>query len=148
MRRTIAAQMGLNIVEFNKLGEKPENVHEFDLKYEEYQKNLDPQGAIILESRLGFWCQPKSFKIFLTVDEEMAAQRIFNQKRETDHYNSREEVYEETKRRNQEDIDRYQNLYGFNYQDSKNFDLILDTTGKTTEETVEIILQKFQDWQQ
>ena len=44
--------MGLSISEFNLLGEKPENQHEFDLKYEEYQKNLDLYSQVILESRL------------------------------------------------------------------------------------------------
>ena len=44
--------MGLSISEFNLLGDKPENQHEFDLKYEEYQKNLDLNSQVILESRL------------------------------------------------------------------------------------------------
>ena len=146
MKRKIAESMGLNIIEFNKLWELPENQKEFDLKYEEFQKKIDPNEKIILESRLWYYCQPKSFKVFLSVDQESAAKRIFKDKRSTDNYDTREEVYEETKRRNQEDVQRYINLYGINYQDPKNFDLIVDSTGKTIEETTDEINQAFQTW--
>ncbi len=140
MKRKIAEEMWINIVEFNKLWELPENQKEFDLKYEEYQKNLDPNAKIILESRLWYYCQPKSFKVFISVDDESAAKRIFNDHRATDNYTSWEEVYQETKKRNEEDVQRYINLYGINYQDPQNFDLIVDSIGKTLEETVDEIL--------
>lgn len=70
LKRKLAEEMGLSISEFNLLGEKPENQKEFDLKYEEYQKNLPLESSIILESRLGFLCQPKAFKVFLDIRDE------------------------------------------------------------------------------
>jgi cytidylate kinase len=76
MRRNLATEMGINIYEFNKLGDSPENAQEFDLKYEEYQKNLKLTDTIILDSRLGFYAQPHAFKILLEVDEEVASKRI------------------------------------------------------------------------
>ena len=72
LKRKLAEEMGLSISEFNLLGEKPENQHEFDLKYEEYQKNLDLNSQVILESRLWFLCQPNAFKVFLDVNDEVA----------------------------------------------------------------------------
>jgi cytidylate kinase len=77
MKRTLAKEMGLNIQDFNLLGDKPENQQEFDLKYEEYQKNLKLTDKVILDSRLGFYAQPHAFKILLDVDETVAGQRIF-----------------------------------------------------------------------
>jgi cytidylate kinase len=76
MRRKLAEEMGLNIQDFNLLGDKPGNQEEFDLKYEEYQKNLHLEDSIILDSRLGFYTQPKAFKVLLDVDEEVASKRI------------------------------------------------------------------------
>lgn len=146
MKRKIAEYMWINIIKFNELGELPENQKEFDLKYEEYQKNLDSDSKIILESRLGYFCQPKSLKIFISVDDESAAKRIFNDHRSTDKYSSREEAYEETKKRNREDVERYQKLYGINYQDPKNFDLIFDTTGKTLDETVLELIEIIEEY--
>ncbi|MDR2540695.1 MAG: hypothetical protein LBD11_02705 [Candidatus Peribacteria bacterium] len=76
MKRKLAEEMGLNIYEFNLLGDSPEKAQEFDLKYEEYQKNLHLDEKIILDSRLGFYAQPKAFKVLLDVDEEVASKRI------------------------------------------------------------------------
>jgi cytidylate kinase len=76
MKRKLASEMGINIQDFNLLGDKPENQKEFDLKYEEYQKNLELTAAIILDSRLGFYVQPHAFKILLDVDEAIASERI------------------------------------------------------------------------
>ena len=125
------------------MGLLPENQKSFDIKYEDYQKSLSLNQNIVLDSRLGFWCQPNSFKIFLSVDIHEAARRIFLQKRETDNYATEEEVYIATKGRNDEMLQRFKKLYNVNYQDTTNFDLVIDTTGKTTEETISIIMNAF-----
>ena len=98
---------------------------------------------MVIDSRLGFRCQPNSFKIFLTVDDHEAAKRIFAQKRTTDSYATEEDVYLATKGRNDEMLERFQKLYNVNYQDTSNFDLVIDTTTKSTEETISIILDAF-----
>ena len=118
LKRKLAEEMGLSISEFNLLGEKPENQHEFDLKYEEYQKNLDLNSQVILESRLWFLCQPNAFKVFLNVSDEVASQRILNDKRTTDQFFSPEEALEVTKKRNQDDQNRYLSLYNIDLWNS------------------------------
>ena len=77
MKRKLAAEMWINIIEFNKMWDDPEKSAEFDLKYEEYQQNLKLSDNIILDSRLWFYAQPHAFKILLDVDEEIAWERIF-----------------------------------------------------------------------
>lgn len=147
MRRKVAESMGLNILQFDELGNKPENVREFDLKYEEYQKSLSLNDNIVIDARLGFYCQPKSFKIYLTIDDKVAAQRIFDNKRTTDHYASVEEVLQKTQQRAQENKIRYQKLYGVDISDVNNFDLVFDTTGKAPEQVVEDIVEEFDKFQ-
>ncbi len=146
MKRELATQMGLTISEFNKEWEKPENREKFDLKYEDYQKNLDLNSKIILDSRLGFYCQPNAFKVFLDVSDEEAARRIFGDKeRSGDIYTSLEAVYEATKKRNRDDIKRYKELYIIDLSDKANFDLIVDTDGKSPQEVAEEIIEKFNE---
>ena len=82
MKRKLAKEMWLNIHEFNLLWEKPENAKEFDLKYEEFQKWLDLNSNIILDSRLWFFAQPNAFKILLDVSEEIAGERIYKHKKQ------------------------------------------------------------------
>ena len=143
LKRKLAEEMGISISEFNLLGEKPENQHEFDVKYEEYQKNLDLNSQIILESRLWFLCQPNAFKVFLNVSDEVASQRILNDKRTTDHFFSPEEALQVTKKRNQDDQNRYLSLYNIDLWDSSQYNLTIDTSNLTPEEVVEKILIEF-----
>lgn len=136
--------MGMTISEFNQEGEKPENRNIFDLKYEEYQKNLDVNSNIILDSRLWFYCQPKAFKVYLDVSDEEAARRIFNDKeRKADAYTSLQAVQEATNQRNIDDAKRYKELYGIDISDISNFDLVISTDGKTPQQVAEEIIEKF-----
>lgn len=139
--------MGIDILEFNKLGEQPDKSAEFDLKYEEYQKKLDPNANIILDGRMSFYCQPKSFKVFLDVDDAEAARRIMAEHRPTDRFPNLEEATKEIKERNETDALRYEKLYGVNYLDPSHFDFILDTTKRTIEETANEIITKFKEYE-
>ena len=143
LKRKLAEEMGLSISEFNLLGEKPENQHEFDLKYEEYQKNLDLNSQVILESRLWFLCQPNAFKVFLDVNDEVASKRILNDKRTTDQFFSTEEALQVTRKRNQDDQNRYISLYNIDLWDSAQYNLTIDTSKLTPEEIVGKILTEF-----
>jgi hypothetical protein len=68
--------MGITILEFNKIGDQPENVASFDLSYEQYQQDLDVSSKILLDSKLCAYNQPDSFKIRFLVSDEIAAHRL------------------------------------------------------------------------
>ena len=143
MKRKLAAEMWINIIEFNKMWDDPKNAKEFDLKYEEYQKSLKLTDNIILDSRLGFYAQPKAFKILLDVDEEVAWERIFKAKRETDKNTTKKHAIDEVKERNSGDEARYQKLYNVDLWNPNNYNLVIDTSERTPEEVLEIILDEF-----
>lgn len=148
LKRKLAEEMGLSILEFNLLWKQPEYQHAFDLKYEEYQKALDLQSKLILESRLGFLCQPKAFKVFLDVEDEVASQRIYNDQRITDEYQSSQQALEMTRQRNLEDQKRFLDLYGVDLWDTQYYDLRVDTSYKAPEEVVQEILAAFKNYQE
>ena len=143
MKRKLAAEMWINIIEFNKMGDNPENAKEFDLKYEEFQQNLKLTDNIILDSRLWFYAQPKAFKILLDVDEEIAGERIFKAKRDTDKNTTKKHAINEVKERNSSDKERYMKLYNVDLWDPNNYNLVIDTSERTPEEVLEIILDEF-----
>lgn len=143
MKRKLAAEMWINIIEFNKMWDDPKNAKEFDLKYEEYQKNLKLTDNIILDSRLWFYAQPKAFKILLDVDEEVAWERIFKAKRETDKNTTKKHAIDEVKERNSGDEARYMKLYNVDLWNPNNYNLVIDTSERTPEEVLEIILDEF-----
>ena len=143
MKRKLAAEMWINIIEFNKMWDDPEKSAEFDLKYEEYQKNLKLTDNIILDSRLGFYAQPKAFKILLDVDEEVAGERIFKAERDTDKHATKKHAVDEVKERNSSDEARYKKLYNVDLWDPNNYNLVIDTSERTPEEVLDIILYEF-----
>lgn len=148
MKRKLAAEMWINIIEFNKMWDNPEKSAEFDLKYEEYQKSLKLTDSIILDSRLGFYAQPKAFKILLDVDEKVAWERIFKAKRETDKHATKKHAIDEVKERNSSDETRYQKLYNVDLWNPNNYNLVIDTSDRTPEEILQIILDEFKTYKQ
>jgi len=70
--------MGIDIHEFNRLGTLPENIAEYENEYEQYQQDLDVHSTIVLDSRLSWYNQPDSFKVFLQVSDTIAAHRLLN----------------------------------------------------------------------
>ena len=143
MKRKLAAEMWINIIEFNKMWDDPDKSEEFDLKYEEYQKSLKLTDNIILDSRLGFYAQPKAFKILLDVDEEVAWERIFKAERDTDKHATKKHAVAEVKERNSSDEARYQKLYNVDLWNPNNYNLVIDTSERTPEEVLQIILNEF-----
>ena len=143
MKRKLAAEMWINIIEFNKMWDDPEKSAEFDLKYEEYQKSLKLTDNIILDSRLWFYAQPKAFKILLDVDEEIAWERIFKAKRETDKNTTKKQAINEVKERNSSDETRYMKLYNVDLWNPNNYNLVIDTSERTPEEVLQIILEEY-----
>jgi cytidylate kinase len=104
--------------------------------------------GLILDSRLGFYCQPKAFKVYLDVSDEEAARRIFGDKERTgDAYNSLQAVQDATEKRNQDDIHRYKELYNIDLSDKANFNLVVDTDGKIPQQVAEEIISVFTQFQ-
>ena len=143
MKRKLAAEMWINIIEFNKMWDDPEKSAEFDLKYEEYQQNLKLSDDIILDSRLGFYAQPHAFKILLDVDEEVAWERIFKAEMDTDKHASKKHAIAQVKERNSSDEERYKKLYDVDLRNPNNYNLVIDTSERTPEEVLQIILDEF-----
>jgi cytidylate kinase len=148
MKREIATSMGISIHAFNMLGEDPANVEQFDKQYEDMQKALDPNDPIVLDSRLGFYCQPKAFNVFLDVDTVQAAKRIVAAKRwaNESNYTSLQEAIDATQKRNHDDQKRYISLYAIDYFDPGYYDLVIDTTDKTAEEVTTMIVDQYKQY--
>ena len=147
LKRKLAEEMWLSILEFNLLWEKPENQKEFDLKFEEYQKSLDVNSGILLESRLWFLCQPHAFKVFLDVSDEVASKRILWDNRTTDNYDSFESTLQATKERNESDRNRYIKLYWIDLWNKSNYDFMISTDNKTPAEVCDDIIAAFDEYQ-
>lgn len=140
----LAQERGMTIGEFNVYCmEHPEADQEVD----KYQTVLgQEEDNFIMDSRLAWHFIPQSVKIFLDVDLDESARRVFadrkvNPKRADEpQYASAEEVRNAIEKRLKVDDARYQTLYGIHYLDRANYDLVIDTTHIPATEVVEQIL--------
>ncbi len=148
LRGKLAIDRGMTIDEFNQLGESEAFT---DQDVDDYQTQLGRENdRLIIDGRLSWHFIPHSFKIFLDINEDIAAQRIFQAAKQglrSDErpYNSVEEVKERTRLRLASDQKRYQQYYGLDYLDTSNYDLVIDTSKLTPDEIIQVILDKIEN---
>lgn len=144
--RKLAKEKGLDITSFNAyLAEHPEIDRQIEKSAAEYAEEND---NFIIDARLGWYAVPNSFKVYLTIDIDIAAQRAFNDpnRKETECFETIEEQKADMIKRYELENDRYFKLYGIHKEDKNNYDLVIDTSDKTPEEIANEILSKYKEW--
>lgn len=139
-QRKIAEEMGLTTIELNALTIKDKSIDE---RIDAVFKN-PPWGDknCIVDSRLAFYFVPKSFKVCLTVRDEVAGERLFNDTTRSGErkYDSVQQATAAAIERHQLETEHFQKNYQIDIDDKNNFDLVLDTTHLTPEQVCQAIL--------
>lgn len=144
LRGKMARERGVSIDELNVIGETQAFT---DKDVDTYQEKLGrEQDNFILDGRLSWYFVPNSFKVFLDVDEDEAARRIFEDskqglRKDEKPYSSVKEVKERIRARLASDQKRYKRYYNVGFLDRSNYDLVIDTTHLKPEEIVDKILK-------
>lgn len=145
LRREVAKNRGMTIEEYNRLGETDPST---DAEIDEYQKKLpETQKDFVIDGRISWYFIPSSFKVYLTVDERVGAERIYSAlqksatRNEGENLTSVDAVLKSNRKRIESDKKRYARYYGIDAYDTANYDLVIDATDKTPEMTVEEILK-------
>ena len=138
LMRRLAKKKGITLLELSRKAEKSKSMDE---ELDRIQIGLGREDDFVIDSRLGFYFIPRSRKIFLEVKEEVAAGRIFNHLRPEEKENtSLEKTLENIRKRKESEGLRYEKYYGLDCYDKEQYDLVLDTTNLTIEQTVEGIM--------
>ena len=129
VQRSLATQLGISVLEMNqKMCEDSKYDKMIDDATAKISKE-NPEKKIVFDSRLAWNFVEHSFKVFLSVSLEVAAQRVFHDNRgAVEKYSCIEETIEQLKLRAQTEDIRYKEIYGIDYFNFKNYDLILDST--------------------
>ncbi len=144
--RKLAKEMNMDITNFNEyLGSHPEIDEQIEKSAAEYAKTHD---NFIIDARLGWYAVPESFKVYLRVDIDVAAQRAFEDsaRKGTEKFATVEEQKNDMIKRFELENERYWNLYHVHKDDMSNYDLVVDTTNKTPDEVANIIKQEYFKW--
>ncbi len=144
--RKLAKDMNMDVTTFNIYVEKhPEIDRQIENSAAEYAKTHD---NFIIDARLGWYAVPESFKVYLKVDLDVAARRAFNDeaRKDSEKFDTLEEQKADIQKRYKLENERYWQLYQVRKEDESNYDLVIDTTGLTGEETADIIEKEYKKW--
>lgn len=143
--RQIAQEQGISVVELNKLAETDKSI---DKMLDERSTQLGKeQDNTIFDSRMSWHFIPDSFKVFLMTNMDEAANRVFHDNRVSEKYHSVEEAKKDLLRRQLLEKERFSTLYGVDYLNLNNYDLVIETTSVSTEQVAQTILDAIKKYQ-
>ena len=145
IQRQMANSMNISTLELNK-NSKEDFSYDFyiDNSIVEYAKK-NTGKRIVFDSRLAWHFVPDSMKVRLTIKPYIAAERVFlNRQTSEESYSSVEETMEKLLERQKTEIERYQMIYNVAIDDTRNYDLIIDTTSLKPTDIVNIIICNYQ----
>ena len=141
--RTYAQEHGITIVELNEMAKTDRSV---DIQIDERTKKLGTEvDHTIFDSRMAWHFVPDALNIFLAVDAKTAAKRVYAdklRKGEEKYANSDCEYTEkELQKRAELERERFIEMYGVDYFDQSQYDVIINTEKLTTREVAKEIDQ-------
>lgn len=146
--RQMAASRGMTLDELGDLAKTDPSIdHELD----DYTKKVGQDFKVILDSRLGFYFIPDSFKVFLKLSPKIAAERILKDKdinlnrqnESAEDFDTVEKIAKSVAERVESEKGRYRELYGIeDHMAPENFDLIVDTGLPEFNNNLEAVAQK------
>lgn len=147
VQRELARQMNMTTLEMNQLMCSD---HKYDNMIDDTTARIsreNPDKNIIFDSRLAWHFVEKSFKVFLAVDLNIAAERVMNDNRGTEEqYSSVEEAKEKLYMRAQTENLRYKDIYNLEYFNYSNYNLVVDGTYSSPELIASTIMKEAKEY--
>lgn len=134
--RQLAADMGISVTDLNEIAETQAQI---DHKVDDYLIALnETRENLVLDSRMAWHFVKDSLKIRLTVDLDVAVERIFKDNSELrENFTDLETGRVEVQKRRDSEIARYKALYNVDISDESNFDLVINTSNKAPQDITE-----------
>lgn len=138
-----AKKLGLNVKELS----LSQQYFDIDYKVDAYLKDVYATRLaekILIESRPAFGFMPKAFNVFINVDDDTMAQRLFNSDRTgKESAKSLEEAKQECLVRYQADCAKYKKLYNIDCDNMGNYSFVIDNSNLTPEQTADKIYEEY-----
>ena len=145
--RQIAKEKKLSIQELNEYMKTRANIdklidNQVRKQGEIINSTERPNDIYIFDSRLAWHNIPNSFAIRLTVNDEIAGKRVFedNSRGQEDKYSTIQEAIDSTAKRKHNEIQRYKQRYNIDLTNPDNYNLIINTSYMNINEIAELII--------
>jgi cytidylate kinase len=150
MVRKILATNKMTLEEYN---ENAETDHNLDAEVDEKLRALRDKKDIVVDSRLGFYWIPESFKVYLDLDMDLATVRIYkdavsNNMRSSvgTSSTSLDAVSTQVKERMLDEQNRFRKLYGIDPYDQSHFDFVIDTSRQNPQSVAIAVFDAYKKW--
>lgn len=145
--REIAKERNLSIEAMNLTAEEQKDI---DFEVDERLKAMANEKDLVIDSRLAFHWIPDSFKVFLALHPDTAAERIYAQIRTEGRKSQSAESLAEVKKnidvRLKSEKKRYEDLYTLDPFDLKHFDLVIDTKINNLPAVARAVIDGYRAW--
>lgn len=139
--RSLAEKHGMSLADFGRYCEEDEQV---DRELDDKQVELLKKGNVILEGRLAGWLafknQINALKVMIDAPVLVRAERIVQREQGTVEDQKRIMIQREKSEKK-----RYLNYYDIDVSDTSIYDLVIDSSDKTPDEIVDIIIKRFKE---
>lgn len=150
MVRQLLQKHHLTLAQYNA---RAENEHGLDNEVDTMLRDLRSSSDIVVDSRLGFYWLPESFKVYLDLDMEVATARIYkdavsNISRSSagEGTASLIEVSKQVKARMLNEQQRFKTLYHVDPYDTSHFDLVIDTSRHSPQTVALAVFDTYKKW--
>jgi cytidylate kinase len=150
MVRRVLAKSKMTLEEYN---HQAATNHNLDTKIDEALRELRDKNDIVVDSRLGFYWIPESFKVYLDLDMDVATVRIFkdavsNSSRSSvgTSSTSLDQVSKQVRGRMLDEQIRFRKLYGVDPYETTHFDFIIDTSRQNPQSVAIALFDAYKDW--
>lgn len=150
MVRQLLQRHRLTLAQYN---ERAKNDHSLDDEVDNMLRDLRDSQDIVVDSRLGFYWIPESFKVYLDLDMEVATVRIYKDAvSNTSRSGAGEgtasliEVSQQVKARMFNEQQRFKTLYHVDPYDTSHFDLVIDTSRHSPQTVALAVFDTYKKW--
>ena len=137
--RAMAKEHGMDVTAF---GEYAETHPEIDIELDRRMIDAARQGNAILEGRMVAWqlreAHAAGLKVLLEAPEEVRARRVAHREGVNDWMH----VLADNRHREASEAKRYREFYGFDHNDPRHYDVVIDSSTRTPEEIAELVVSK------
>lgn len=137
--RQMAKEHGMDV---NQFGEYAEAHQEIDTELDRRMIDVARERGVILEGRMVAWQLAQAgaggLKVLLEAPEDIRARRVAKREGIADV----ELVLAQNRHREASEAKRYREFYGFDPNDPRHYDLVIDSSDKTPEQIAELVIAR------
>ncbi len=148
MVRTLLRKKGMTLEEYNA---QAQDDHDLDALVDSKLRALRDLNDIVVDSRLGFYWIPESFKVYLDLDLSLATARIYkdtvtNSRRSGEGAATLDVVAKMVEKRVRDERSRFTALYNVDPYNTSHFDLVIDTSRHSPQTVALTVFDTYKQW--